>query len=68
MRAKSELRANIRKNAPISPGIFYDTTVCRNDGIKITDLEGEIIRKKSSHKYLKFFLCDRDITQQLEII
>ena len=48
-RAKSELRNNVRNNVPIPPGPPHYTTIFIIYGINITDLVGEIIRKKTSH-------------------
>ena len=59
IRAESWSSANVRKNAPISPGLPYEPTVCIIDEIKITDSVGEIIRDKNSHKELRPFLYDR---------
>ena len=42
----SESGNNVRNNAPISPGLPHDPTVCKIDGIKITDSVGKIIIKK----------------------
>ena len=61
IRAKSELRTNVRKNAPIPPGLPHDPTVRRIDGIKIIESVGGIIRNKNIHKELKSFLYDREI-------
>ena len=61
IRSKSELRANVRNNAPITKVLTHDTTVFIIDGIKITDSVGEIIRKKTSYKELKSFLYVRGI-------
>ena len=37
----------------------HDNTVCRIDGIKITDFVGEILSKKTINKELKYFLQSR---------
>ena len=50
IRAKSKLRACVRKNYPIPPVIPHDPTFYIIYGIKISYLVGEIIRKKTSHK------------------
>ena len=55
------MRDNIRNNAPIPPDLPHEPTVYRIYVIKITDLVGEIIRNKNSHKELKSFLYERDI-------
>ena len=63
IRAKSDLRANVRNNSPIPPGLTHDPKVFRIDGIKITHSVGEIIRNKNSHKEIRSFLYDRLLLQ-----
>ena len=46
IRSKSELRSNVRNNSPIPPGLPHETTVYIIDGIKSTDLVGEMIINK----------------------
>ena len=55
----SELRTNVRNNAPIPPGIHHDPTVCIRGGINITDSVGEILWNDKIKKELKSFLYDR---------
>ena len=64
------MRDNVRKNAPMSPGITHEPTVCRIYGIKIIELMGGIIRKITSHKDLKSFPYDRSIfyTKAFDIV
>ena len=43
IRAESWSSANVRKNAPISPGLPYEPTVCIIDEIKITEVH-QVVR------------------------
>ena len=63
IRDKSDLHDNVRKKSTITPGLPHDPTVCIIEVTKVTDLVGEIIRKKNIHKKISSFLYDIGLLQ-----